>query len=132
MSEKGIELMMKLIKTLFLSALLPLIIILSGCVVLNECPPTYGVDIEKLETTDSIYINVTRSELISASTIVSLLDELISNESLDSIMIELDRHEWNQTVELFEQLFDEEFKYDPWVIRYYERFYRIEFWIMVC
>lgn len=120
-------------KTTFLSALLPIIVILSGCVVLmDECPPIYGADINKLETLDSTYINVTRSDLSSATTFISKLDDLISNESLDSIKVEFDTKEWNQTVELFEQLFGEEYSFNPWIIRYNEKFYEILFWIMVC
>ncbi|UCE14417.1 MAG: hypothetical protein JSV04_04375 [Candidatus Heimdallarchaeota archaeon] len=124
---------MKLIvKSMLLSALLPLIIILSGCIMLEECPPVHGVDIEKLETSASPHINVTRSELISASAFVSALDDLVSNETVDSITVDLDPNEWNQTVELFESLFNEEYSFDPWVIRYSDKFYRIWFWIVVC
>lgn len=117
---------------MLLLVLLPLIMILSGCILMRECPPTYGADIEKLEVSMSPYINVTNSELISAPTFFSALDNLVSNETLDSIMVELDPNEWNQTVELFEQLFNEEFSFEPWVIRYNDKFYQIQFWIMVC
>ncbi|MFX0185022.1 MAG: hypothetical protein ACFE95_18210 [Candidatus Hodarchaeota archaeon] len=120
-------------KTTFPLALLPIIIVLSGCVVMmDECPPIYGADIKKIETAPSTYINVTRSELSPIPPFVLALDDLIANESLDSIKVELDRKEWNQTVELFEQLFKEEYSSNSWVIRYNERFYEILFWIMVC
>ncbi len=113
---------------------LPLIIVFCGCISLGGCPPTYGIDVHKLEETEFPYTNVTRADLSSVPMVLSLLDDILNNDSINYKSIYLEHNEWNETLMIMKGLnfVPKEPQHDQWIILYNAMYFEIYFFIMVC
>lgn len=113
---------------------IPIIILFCGCVSLGGCPPTYGIDVYKLEEIEFPYTNVTRSNLSSVPIVLFLLDDILNNDSITSKSIYLEQIEWNETLMIMQGLnfVPKEPQHDQWIVFFNEIYFEIYFFIMVC